>query len=63
MNWISIEKQVPNKHSKVAYKMKNGRIDFGSYNGKDFCTFDPISEDEITHWMYFDVYWNNKCKP
>ena len=63
MNWISVKDKKPNINTKVAYKMADDKVDFGGYNGTDFWTFDPTGNSEVTHWMYFDVYWNEKNKP
>jgi hypothetical protein len=48
--WISVNDKKPNKNQKVRWLMENGEEDFGWYNGIDFCTFDPNSISEITHW-------------
>jgi hypothetical protein len=48
--WTDIRVALPEKNTKVRYKMIDGKIDIGIYDGKDFRTLDPVSEEEITHW-------------
>lgn len=51
--WISVNDKLPSKSQKVKWLMENNEEDVGWYNGSDFCTFDPNSISEITHWKPF----------
>lgn len=53
--WNNINDSLPEKMQKVKYKMKNRVEDIGFFNGKDFVTIDPKSEDEIIEWKPLNI--------
>jgi hypothetical protein len=61
MEWISIEKKLPDNGKKVKYQMSKKVTlfeeiveDIGWFQNGEFITFDEIGIYPITHWKYLE---------